>query len=108
MQQEEVVVVDAVGVLQCAVVQPTPRPPRNSRHGLRPRIITERITSDRSRTPPRARTRPLDTSSTWYVPSYRLLVMNVVMFQATLPRRYTQECPRRPTKSACTTPIVDP
>ena len=38
-----------------------PRPPRNSRHGLRPRIITERA-------PPRARTRPLDTSSTWYIP----------------------------------------
>ena len=30
-----------------------PRPPRNSRHGL---------------TPPRTRTRPLDTSSTWYIP----------------------------------------
>ena len=45
-----------------------PRPPRNSRHGLRPRIITERITSDRSRTPPCTRTRPLDTSSTWYIP----------------------------------------
>ena len=44
------------------------RQPRNSRHGLRPRIITERITSDRSRSPPRRRTRPLDTSSTWYVP----------------------------------------
>ena len=28
-----------------------PRVPRNSRHGLRPRIITERISSDRSRTP---------------------------------------------------------
>ena len=45
-----------------------PRPPRNSRHGLRPRIITERITSDRSRAPPCTRTRPLDTSSTWYIP----------------------------------------
>ena len=44
-----------------------PRPPRNSRHG-RPRIITERITSDRSRAPPRTRMRPLDTSSTWYIP----------------------------------------
>ena len=33
-----------------------PRAPRNSRHGLRPRIITERIASDRSRTPPRTRT----------------------------------------------------
>ena len=44
------------------------RPPRNSRHGLRPRIITEHNASNRSRTPPRARTRPLDTSSTWYVP----------------------------------------
>ena len=45
-----------------------PRPPRNSRHGLRPRIITERITSDRSRAPPRTRTLPLDTSSTWHMP----------------------------------------
>ena len=44
-----------------------PRAPRNSRHGLRPRIITERI-SDQSRTPPRTRTRPVDTSSTWYMP----------------------------------------
>ena len=44
------------------------RQPRNSRHGLRPCIITERITSDRSRSPPRTGTRPLDTSSTWYVP----------------------------------------
>ena len=40
----------------------TPRAPRNSRHGLRPRIITERISSDRSRSPTRIRTRPLDTS----------------------------------------------
>ena len=38
-----------------------PRAPRNSRHGLRPRIITERVASDRSRT------RPVDTSSTWYM-----------------------------------------
>ena len=45
-----------------------PRAPRNSRHGLRPRIITERITSDRSRAPPCTRTRPVDTSSTWYMP----------------------------------------
>ena len=29
----------------------SPRAPRNSRHGLRPRIITERISSDRSRSP---------------------------------------------------------
>ena len=28
----------------------SPRAPRNSRHGLRPRIITDRISSDRSRT----------------------------------------------------------
>ena len=45
----------------------TPRQPRNSRHGMRPRI-TKRITSDRSQTPPRTRTQPVDTSSTWYVP----------------------------------------
>ena len=44
-----------------------PRAPRNSRHGLRPRIITERISSDRSRTCTRTRTRPVDTSSTWYI-----------------------------------------
>ena len=47
----------------------SPRAPRNSRHGLRPRIITERISSDRSRSPTRIRTRPLDTSSTWYIPA---------------------------------------
>ena len=47
----------------------SPRAPRNSRHGLRPRIITERISSDRSRTPARIRTRPVDTSSTWYIPA---------------------------------------
>ena len=47
----------------------SPRAPRNSRHGLRPRIITERISSDRSRSPTRVRTRPLDTSSTWYIPA---------------------------------------
>ena len=47
----------------------SPRAPRNSRHGLRPRIITERISSDRSRSPTRIRTRPLDTSSTWYKPA---------------------------------------
>ena len=46
-----------------------PRAPRNSRHGLRPRIITERISSDRSRTPTRTRTWPVDTSSTWYIPA---------------------------------------
>ena len=46
-----------------------PRAPRNSRHGLRPRIITERISSDRSRTPTRTRTRPVGTSSTWYIPA---------------------------------------
>ena len=45
----------------------SPRAPRNSRHGLRPRIITERISSDRSRSP--TRTRPLDTSSTWCIPA---------------------------------------
>ena len=44
-----------------------PRAPRNSRHGLRPRIITERISSDRS--PTRTRTWPVDTSSTWYIPA---------------------------------------
>ena len=47
----------------------SPRAPRNSRHGLRPRIVTERISSDRSRSPTRIRTRPLDTSSTWYLPA---------------------------------------
>ena len=47
----------------------SPRAPRNSRHGLRPRIITERISSDRSRSSTRIRTRPLDTSSTWYIPA---------------------------------------
>ena len=45
-----------------------PRPPRNSRHGLRPRIITERITSDPSR-----------TSLTWYIAPFK---MYVVKFQA--------------------------
>ena len=47
----------------------TPRAPRNSRHGLRPRIITERASSDRSRSPTRIRARPVDTSSTWYIPA---------------------------------------
>ena len=47
----------------------SPKAPRNSRHGLRPCIITERISSDRSRSPTRIRTRPLDTSSTWYIPA---------------------------------------
>ena len=50
-------------------IRVSPRAPRNSRHGLRPRIITERISSDRSRTPTRIRTRPVDTSSTWYIPA---------------------------------------
>ena len=45
------------------------RAPRNSRHGLRPRIITERLSSHRSRSPTRLRARPLDTSSTWYIPA---------------------------------------
>ena len=47
----------------------SPRAPRNSRHGLRPRIITERISSDRSCAPTCIRTRPMDTSSTWYIPA---------------------------------------
>ena len=48
-----------------------PRAPRNSRHGLRPRIIRtmEHVSSDRSRTPTRTRTGPVDTSSTWYIPA---------------------------------------
>ena len=47
----------------------TPRAPRNSRHWLRPRIITEHPSTDRSRSPARIRGRPLDTSSTWYIPA---------------------------------------
>ena len=47
----------------------SPKAPRNSRHGLRPRIITERISSDRSCAPTCIRTRPMDTSSTWYIPA---------------------------------------